>query len=537
MLDLSLDEFTVCLNLCKQKAIQMNRPLVISVALCLPIALYLLSPYRLDGETWVVERTLSGTAHSRVNASAMSLGDSWGASYTANGALLIWRAEPLQIEREIPFNGAFPIKMTWRQATLSIETHTHNYTFTFDGGLSAPSSRAEALEPTMNLTGQSEMERLSLPKDTRDYAISKTGVIYGLMSDGSLFRQTGITRDVIPSGASEITLNWSEHGVLVAQRGLSHSDQESQLSWLSAVDNITKITWSTPAHREVHWRPDLAGRNLLVTPQVGHELYVSSWRPDLGFTPPVMKTFTQWKTICPPRASTHVNGKGIAERLYGLNTSGHFTSAKNDINDTSVLVMNRFEKIACAPDYAVGLVNEQGQAQLYLINLNDLSVSSYPHDLEVYLPATHLALNRHRQLGVSSEDGFFIVSPSAPSTTPSPSIHFPLKALSAAPSPEGTQWIVHAADGQVVLIKDQNAPIPILGPRGVERFSWPHPRVITWSGVSAGILIAPPDGDFTSASTQVIYYRPETQRFEYAKTMQTKSELKRLDQLIASPAE
>lgn len=515
----------------------MNRPLVISFTLCMPILLYLLSPYRLDGETWILEQTVSGTAHSRVNASVMSLGDSWGASYTANGALLIWRAEPFNIEREVPFTGAFPIKMTWHKATLEIETHTQNYTFTLDGGLSAPTPRAEALEPTMSLTDQTEIERLRLPNETRDYSVSKDGAIYGLMSDGSLFRQSGLTRDVIPSGASKITLTWSEKGILIAQSDPAHNDQESKISWLSTADNTTKLTWSAPAHREVYWRPDLAGHNLLITSQGGHKLYAGSWSPEPTLSPPIMKTLDQWGAICPPRASTDVKGQGIAERLYGLNISGHFTSTTSDINDTSALMMNRFEKIVCASDYAVGLVNAQGQSQLYLINLKDLSVSSYPHDLQVYLPAAHLSLNRHRQLGISSEEGFSVVSPPAQSTAPAPSTRFPLKALSAAPSPDGTQWVVHAVDGQTLLIGDQKDPLPISGPRGVERFSWPHPRVITWSGVSAGMLIAPPDGDFTSASTQVIYYRPESQRFEYAKTTQTPRSLTRLDQLIASPAE
>ena len=68
-----------------------------------------------------------------------------------------------------------------------------------------------------------------------------------------------------------------------------------------------------------------------------------------------------------------------------------------------------------------------------------------------------------------------------------------------------------------LLVDAQGQTTPIYGPKGVNQVHRPQPRVITWSGWSACMMIAPSSGDFTSSDTQIVYYRPRHKRFEYGK--------------------
>ena len=109
--------------------------------------------------------------------------------------------------------------------------------------------RDTPLEPQLRVSDQAEMERLKIPQETRNYVI-RGETIYGLKSDGSLFKQVGLIREVIPSDASELMLSWSERGSLLAQRVLETEDQ-SLYSWFSAEHNSAQLTWSASAHRDV----------------------------------------------------------------------------------------------------------------------------------------------------------------------------------------------------------------------------------------------------------------------------------------------
>lgn len=478
------------------------------------LCIYQISPYRLDSETFIFEHNLDEQAHSFVRSVHLELGESYGASYTANGVILIWSFQPFAIVHEVPFATHENVKLTWQGETLSIDTDTLHYTFSTEKGLSQARSRNMPLEPNYEIFDESEVARLKIPKNYRTYQ-QKDGVIYGLLSDGSLFKQSGLTRELIPSSKTKTHLMWSQQGVLIAENEKNDFNAASHFHWFPSHSNRRQSTWTDKSFRSIYWNPEFTGFNFLMKSHMNFSLTAGTFLPQNGHLQPVATSVEGWKQICPPRVSSQslksANTPKTAERIIGTNQDREFLSTNADASQAKILMSLKFENIVCAENYAVGLVNQQGTSKLFLITLDDLSVEPYPFDLDLYLSMSHLALNNKKHLGLSMRKGFYILSPTA-----SP-IHVPIKAWTATSSPDDSQWLVSTIDGGMLFVDDQGNMKNIFGPRGVDQLAWPHPRVITWSGWNAGMLIAPSSGDFHSSKTKIIYYRPDLQAFEYPK--------------------
>ena len=482
---------------------------------------YQRSPYKLDFKTMYFERIMHGNAHSFVRSVHVTVGQSLGASYTSNGVILIWSLKPFEIIYELPFAHTGTIQLSWQDEELLIDTDTQHYTFTLKRGLSAAQARNKDLKPNYQILKKKEIDRLGLPKDTRIYHQSKKGT-FGLLSDGSLIKQSGILREIIPAEQYELNLIWSEYGTLIAEQSRSKENYQSTFHWFPANDNASHLNWNDHAWRTIYWDSQPLGHNLLSKSKYNYTVSVSRFTPQENKSQPIIEYIENWKKICPPRASNI--DKKIAYSISGINRHGHFTTdnkAHNNIALSSSKTERhlRFETIACAKDYAIGVVNKLGQSQLYLIKLDDLSIESYPFELDHYLTTNRLSLNNKKQLAVPLRKGLYILSPS------DPPLHVPIKAWTATPSPDDSKWLVSTIDGMTLLVDAKGQITPIYGPKGVNQVHWPHPRIITWNGWSAGMMIAPLSGNFTSNDTQIVYYRPRLKRFEYAKGSQRLNQL------------
>ena len=173
-------------------------------------------------------------------------------------------------------------------------------------------------------------------------------------------------------------------------------------------DNASHLTWSDHAWHSIYWNPQLLDRNLLIKSKYNYTVSAGSFTPQHNNLAPTVDHIENWNRICPPRTSNRDQKTNYL--INGTNKQGLFVSENKSLtNKTSTYSKPKtnlkFAKIACAKDYAIGVVNKLGQSQLYLISLDDLSIELHPFDLDHYLTTDRLSLNNKKQLAVPLRKG------------------------------------------------------------------------------------------------------------------------------------